>query len=126
MIRWESGEAAHTLSSGFVTTGWENALGEAFRRLDLSPLGKFARVGYEAKSCGCLVESASGKGWLKLTGVPLGLRNVRREPEEAAQDLVGVPKPGLIAQQDWSDGDLCWRATGHGPGHCSHAHADPE
>ena len=98
------------MSFGFVTSGLEDALTEACRRLGARPLRAFARIGFQSKSWGCEVETRDALGWLKVSGVPVGIANVRREREEAAHQIAGLSKPQLIGSTDWSDGEVNWSA----------------
>ena len=96
------------MSYGFVTAGLEAALAKACRRLHAKPLRAFASVGFQSKSCGCEVETPDGLGWLKVSGVPVGSVNVRREREEASRQFTGFLQPQLIGGIDWTDGDVKW------------------
>lgn len=103
--------ARSELFYGYVTRGVEAAFAEACLRLQLTPLQE-PRRGFGSKSCGGRVHSADGSiSWLKVSGIPAGSVNIRRDREKAARHISGVRTPQILASLDWTSGGVDWYAT---------------
>lgn len=98
------------LSYGFVTRGLKAAFAQGCRRLQVKLQGKLTYSPL-LKSCGARVRSADGfVSWLKVSGVPCGHPNERREREAAAWGIARAPMPTLIESVDWTANNVEWRA----------------
>lgn len=102
--------APEALCYGFVTEGFDAAFDTACRRLRVRPLQNPIR-GFGSKSCGGEVElTDGGAGWLKVSGIPRGSVNVRRERERSAGTF-GIRTPRILAATAWGAGGIDWYAV---------------
>lgn len=107
--------APENLVYGFVTRGFEKAFIRACRRLRVTPLSDRLH-GFNAKSCGGLVRSADDSlQWLKLSGVPRGTTNMRREREKSMPVLDGLRTPQVLATTTWRSRGVEWYAVAMTP-----------
>jgi hypothetical protein len=107
--------ASENLVYGFVTKGLDKAFMRACRSLRVTPMPDRIH-GFQAKSCGGLVRSADGSPqWLKVSGVPLGTTNPRREREKAMPVLDGLRTPQVLATLTWRSRGIEWWAVAMTP-----------
>lgn len=95
----------------FVTSGLEAAFEAACERLQVTSIQSPRRVP-GSKSCGGPVEARDGTaGWVKVSGVPSGHENIRRERERSARAIANVRTPELLATTEWMSGAIEWQAV---------------
>jgi hypothetical protein len=104
---------------GYVTTGGEDILQEACRRLDTKiisirhdPSSKTLHAMVRTARRGSFWLKGGERFWLKVNGIKDQLWNRHRQAEFDAQALVllGVSKPQITRMVDWREGDVFWRA----------------
>ena len=86
----------------------DETIAEACRRLRVrDPL----RRDFNGRTAHALVTELDGsEAWLKISGIPSGAHDPCREAEIEADGLLGLPKPKVIAQSEWKQGEVSWRA----------------
>jgi hypothetical protein len=86
----------------------DEIIAEACRQLRVSdPL----RRDFNGRTAHALVTKLDGsEAWLKISGIPSDAQDPCREAEIEADGLLGLPKPKVIAQSEWKQGDVSWRA----------------
>lgn len=94
---------------GFHIEGLDSSFNEACARIGVVPISEIDR-GYWGKSLGAIVETANGtRHWLKVFGVT-EVDNANRLAEIRADEIVGIWKPLLITQHDWTDAGIHYTA----------------
>ncbi len=106
--RWRPSPVADGFS-GYCLSGVRAAFDEACRRLEVRRIGSVKR-GYVGRHVGAKVRGRDGMiAWLKVGGVyARDIRFFMGEPD--AGKLVGVPKPALIANLEWTHDMVTWGA----------------
>lgn len=108
-MAWRPPDSHNIDGLGFVTCDLETRFHEACEKLRLAPVSEIDK-GYWGKTFGSVVETADGKRyWLKVFGVKQ-IDNANRLAEIRADEIVGVCKPALVKQHDWSDAGIYYTA----------------
>ena len=86
----------------------DETIAEACRRLRVSdPL----RRDFNGRTAHALVTRLDGsEAWLKISGIPSDTQDPCREAEIEADRLSTLPKPKVIAQSEWKQDEVSWRA----------------
>lgn len=100
--------APHELS--FEKAGIVERFHEACARLNVRPVTPDINGGYSGRTAGARVETADGRQlWLRVAGVT-STDNRLLKADIAADTITGVPKPVLVEQSNWVNGNIHWTA----------------
>ncbi|MEZ5820330.1 MAG: hypothetical protein R3D82_05945 [Xanthobacteraceae bacterium] len=110
-IRTGRPDAEVPLFYGFVTRGLDAAFEEACRRLKVTQM-QTPQHSLGSKSAGGRIRFGDGSlGWLKVSGVPVGTMNPRRQREASPRVRNDIPTPQVFRTIQWTSKAIRWQAT---------------